>query len=223
MVSEVHKEAISLAWQVEPPASRGLPGAWRHGPVRVRSVAVSLPRGHPRRSGRMERLHRETRGHTSSDPRRHASRGVRANPSIRRRKRTRRSSDSQFHADPRRLPASCHPRVPTAPIPSGPQDSRRSNPTPLAEVIARAVSGTLSRFLIPKLAGEAKLVPLSALAAQSLYAAAYLRQLVLSRRLRAIRDGHLWLSSRAWLNEYMASRDPRGGKPAGHRARSARL
>ena len=98
-----------------------------------------------------------------------------------------------------------------------------SNPTPLAEVIARAVSGTLSRFLIPKLAGEAKLVPLSALAAQSLYAAAYLRQLVLSRRLRAIRDGHLWLSSRAWLNEYMASRDPRGGKPAGHRARSARL
>jgi len=84
-----------------------------------------------------------------------------------------------------------------------------SNPTPLAEVIAQAVSGTLSRFLIPKLAGEAKLVPLSALAAQSLYAAAYLRQLVLSRRLRAIRDGHLWLSSRAWLNEYMASRDPR--------------
>src|SRR5438132_169801 len=47
VVSEAHKEAISLAWQVEPPASRDLPGAWRHGPVRVRSVAVSLPAAIP--------------------------------------------------------------------------------------------------------------------------------------------------------------------------------
>jgi hypothetical protein len=30
-------------------------------------------------------------------------------------------------------------------------------------------------------------------------------------RLRAVRDGHLWLSSRAWLEEYIRTRDPRGG------------
>jgi Na+/pantothenate symporter len=84
------------------------------------------------------------------------------------------------------------------------------NPNPLAEVIARAVSGALSRFLIPNLAGEAKLVPLAALAAHGPYSAAYLRQLVLADRLRAIRDGNLWLSSRAWLRDYVSKRDPRG-------------
>ncbi len=91
------------------------------------------------------------------------------------------------------------------------------NPNTLAEVIARAVSGTLSRFLIPNLAGEVRLVPLSALAATSPYSPAYLRQLVLAGKLRAIRDGRLWLSSPAWLNAYTAKRDPRGGKPGGRR------
>jgi hypothetical protein len=87
------------------------------------------------------------------------------------------------------------------------------NPLPLAEVIARATSGALSRLLIPALAGEAKLVPLGALAAQSPYSADYLRQLVLAGRLKAIREGRLWLSSRAWLKQYVATRDPRGGPP----------
>ena len=88
------------------------------------------------------------------------------------------------------------------------------NPNSLAEVIARAVSSALSRFLIPNLAGEARLIPLSALAAQGPYSAAYLRQLILANRLRAVRDGNLWLSSRAWLREYMQSRDPRGVSPS---------
>ena len=85
-----------------------------------------------------------------------------------------------------------------------------NNPNSLAEVIARAAHHTLNRFLIPKLAGEAKLVPLSALAVGTPYSPAYLRGLVLKRRLHAVRDGKLWLSSRAWLARYMASRDPRG-------------
>ena len=38
---------------------------------------------------------------------------------------------------------------------------------------------------------------------------------VLAGKLRAIRVGRLWLSSRAWLNAYTAKRDPRGGKPRG--------
>ncbi len=79
------------------------------------------------------------------------------------------------------------------------------------------MSGTLSRFLIPNLAGEAKLVPLSGLVVSSPYSSAYLRQLVLAGKLRAIRDGRLWLSSRAWLAAYTASKDPRGGQPHGRR------
>jgi hypothetical protein len=91
------------------------------------------------------------------------------------------------------------------------------NPKPLAEVIARAVSGTLSRFLIPKLAGEAKLVPLAALASQGPYSAAYLRQLAINGRLRVVREGRLYLSSKAWLEEYIDERDPRGGRPGSRR------
>jgi hypothetical protein len=89
------------------------------------------------------------------------------------------------------------------------------NPNPLAEVVARSVQATLNRFLIPNLAGEAKLVPLTALAEVSgRYSATYLRDLALDGRLRAVRDGRLWLSSRAWLKEYVASRDPRGRQAA---------
>ena len=95
------------------------------------------------------------------------------------------------------------------------------NPNPLAEIVARAVSGTLSRFLIPKLAGEAKLVPLSALASQGPYTAVRLRQLVISGRLKAVREGRLWLSSKAWLGQYIASRDPRGGSPGKRRRRQS--
>jgi hypothetical protein len=73
------------------------------------------------------------------------------------------------------------------------------------------VSDALSRLLIPNLAGDAKLVPLASLAAHGPYSAAYLRQLVLANRLKAVRDGNLWLSSRAWVKQYVATRDPRGG------------
>jgi hypothetical protein len=91
--------------------------------------------------------------------------------------------------------------------------SDEGNHYPLAEVIARSVSGALAKFLIPKLAGEAKLVPLSALAAQGPYKANYLRQLVFHGRLKAVKEGSLYLSSRAWLQDYVDGRDPRGGPP----------
>ena len=43
------------------------------------------------------------------------------------------------------------------------------NPNPLAEVIARSISDALMRLLIPNLAGDVELVPLSALAAEGPY------------------------------------------------------
>lgn len=80
----------------------------------------------------------------------------------------------------------------------------------LVELFARAVSESINRFILPRLAGDARLVPLRALAEGSAYSADYLRQLALSGRLRAVRHGSLWLSSHAALQEYVESRSPRG-------------
>jgi Fic family protein len=80
----------------------------------------------------------------------------------------------------------------------------------LVELFARAISESVNRFILPRLAGDARLVPLRALANRSPYSAAYLRQLALSGRLKAVRRGALWLSSHAALQEYRANRSPRG-------------
>ncbi len=87
-----------------------------------------------------------------------------------------------------------------------------NSPRSLTELIARAIESSLNRFLIPRLAGDARLVPLAALAEGSRYTPAYLRTLAVSGRLQAIREGRLWLSSRAWLRDYRNSRSRRGRK-----------
>jgi hypothetical protein len=217
IVSEIHKQVVHLAWQVEPPATRDEPGAWRRGAVRVRSVQVSLPAAIP---ADLDTWSRSTGGREGSHPIVHAAVHhawfERIHPFTDGNGRVGRLILNfmlvQEGYPPAVILAAQRPRYLHAL-----RIADTGNPNPLAEVIARAVSGTLSRFLIPNLAGEAKLVPLSALA--SPYASAYLRQLVLAGKLRAIRDGRLWLSSRAWLAAYTAKRDPRGGKPRGRRTR----
>ncbi|MDJ0663918.1 MAG: Fic family protein [Acidimicrobiia bacterium] len=82
--------------------------------------------------------------------------------------------------------------------------------TGLVELMARAVSESINRFILPRLAGDARLVPLRALAENSPYSSDYLRQLAIAGRLRAVRHGALWLSSHAALQEYMDGRSPRG-------------
>lgn len=84
------------------------------------------------------------------------------------------------------------------------------NANGLVELFARAVSESINRFILPRLAGDARIVPLRALAEGSSYSSDYLRQLALSGRLRAVRHGSLWLSSQAALQEYMEGRSPRG-------------
>lgn len=84
------------------------------------------------------------------------------------------------------------------------------DPRGLVELMARAVGESLNRFILPRLAGDARLVPLRALAENSPYSSDYLRQLAIAGRLRAVRQGALWLSSRAALQEYMDTRSPRG-------------
>jgi hypothetical protein len=62
------------------------------------------------------------------------------------------------------------------------------------------------RFIVPAVAGPARLVPLAALADEQLGARA-LRTAAERGRLRAQRDDRgQWRSSRRWVDEYRASR-----------------
>ncbi|CAN5173273.1 Fic family protein [soil metagenome] len=88
----------------------------------------------------------------------------------------------------------------------------------LTELIARAIESNIHRFLIPGLAGDARLIPLQALAEGSGYTHAYLRTLVVQGRLRASRQGRIWMSSRGWLQDYKASRKRPGRPRSSHRS-----
>jgi Fic family protein len=77
---------------------------------------------------------------------------------------------------------------------------------PLGEFLARAVLDNLYKFIVPAVAGPARLVPLPALATKELSANA-LRVAAVRGRLKASKaaDG-TWRSSTAWVEEYIASR-----------------
>lgn len=81
---------------------------------------------------------------------------------------------------------------------------------PLGELFARAMLDNLNRFIIPGVAGPARLVPLAALADESFTVAA-LRQAAQRGRLEAEQgtDG-IWRSSRRLVDQYRASKHKRG-------------
>jgi fido (protein-threonine AMPylation protein) len=76
----------------------------------------------------------------------------------------------------------------------------------LGELIARAILDNLYRFVVPAVAGPARLVPLGALATKEITADA-LRTAAVRGRLQATRgpDGQ-WRSSRNWVDDYLARR-----------------
>jgi len=77
---------------------------------------------------------------------------------------------------------------------------------PLGELFARAILDNLMRFILPAVAGPARLVPLEALATKDLSAIA-LRNAAERGRLRAVRtDAGTWQSSRQWVTAYKVSR-----------------
>jgi len=80
------------------------------------------------------------------------------------------------------------------------------DPGPLGELLARAILDNLYKFVVPAVAGPARLVPLPALATPVLSANA-LRVAATRGRLKAAKasDGS-WRSSRAWVDEYQATR-----------------
>lgn len=80
------------------------------------------------------------------------------------------------------------------------------DPGPLGELIARAVTDNLYRFVVPAVAGPDRLVPLASLASKE-HSLVSLRVALERGRLKGQRspDGQ-WRSTRAWLAEYLASR-----------------
>ena len=81
---------------------------------------------------------------------------------------------------------------------------------PLGEFVARSVLDSLHRFVVPAVAGPARLVALPALATDLLSANA-LRVAATRGRLQASKAGDgTWRSSRVWVDEYVASRHKRG-------------
>lgn len=81
----------------------------------------------------------------------------------------------------------------------------------LAELVARAVLDNLYKFVMPAVAGPARLVPLTALAARDLNAGA-LRTAAVRGALQATKgaDGQ-WLSCRNWVEDYRRTKWRRRG------------
>ena len=76
----------------------------------------------------------------------------------------------------------------------------------LGELLARAVLDNLYRFVVPAVAGPARLVPLAALADRRINSDA-LRTAAVRGRLQATRGpDRQWRSTRNWVEEYLATR-----------------
>ena len=86
---------------------------------------------------------------------------------------------------------------------------------PLGEVIARAVTNNLYKFVVPAVAGPARLVPLASLVDDKVgITITALRAAAERGRLRAQKsaDG-TWLSSKNWVADYQQSKHKRTTKP----------
>lgn len=79
----------------------------------------------------------------------------------------------------------------------------------LGELLARAILANLYRFVLPGVAGPARLVPIAALARKDVTENA-LRSAAVRGRLQAVKgpDGQ-WRSSRVWVDEYLRDRHRR--------------
>lgn len=85
----------------------------------------------------------------------------------------------------------------------------------LAELVARAVTNNLHRLMLPALAGPARLVPIAALVTDGVTHAA-LRSAAARGALRAQQDAlGQWESSQVFVEQYMAQRNTRRGRPRG--------
>lgn len=89
----------------------------------------------------------------------------------------------------------------------------QGEPGALGEFIARAILDNLYKFIVPAVAGPARLVPIAALANKRINANA-LRAAAVRGRLQATKgpDGQ-WRSTRNWVNRYLSLRNRRNQTP----------
>lgn len=91
----------------------------------------------------------------------------------------------------------------------------------LGEFLARAVLDNLYKFVVPAIAGPARLVPLPALATPEVSIDA-LRVAAARGRLEATKGGDgTWRSSRLWVDAYLKDRNRRGRRSKVARAHDA--
>lgn len=210
VVSEIHRQAVELPWAVDPPPTRDEPGSWRTTGVTLRGVDVALPVSIPADLlAWSDSTSRPAEKHPLEHAAVHHAWLERIHPFIDGNGRVGRLILNFMLLQAGYPPAVIHLDQRTRYL-HALRSADTGNPRPLMEVIVAAIRIALNRFLIPNLAGDARLVPLSSLAAQGPYSSDYLRQLAIAGRLRALREGRLWLSSKAWLAEYIATRDRRG-------------
>ncbi|MGH8893953.1 MAG: Fic family protein [Actinomycetes bacterium] len=92
------------------------------------------------------------------------------------------------------------------------QKADRDDFGPLGELLARAMLDNLNRFIVPSVAGPARLVPLAALADQN-FSVAALRQAAQRGRLDAEQGGDgVWRSSRRAVDMYKRAKHQRRPK-----------
>ena len=87
---------------------------------------------------------------------------------------------------------------------------------PMGELIARAITNNLYRFVVPAVAGPARLVPLASLVDERAgITATALRAAAERGRLRAQKsDNGTWLSSKNWVADYQKHKHKRTGNSA---------
>ena len=208
-ISELHRVALGPMWSVEPPPSREPAGAFRAGGVRVGQVAVSIPSAIRADLSDWSRSAARLREHPVVHAAEHHFWFERIHPFIDGNGRVGRLICNLM------LLQSGYPRVviessQRAAYLRALRSADSGNSSPLSELLARAARRSLAGVLQVRLRGPQQLVPLSVLAKEAGLTSAYLRQLALKGRLRTTRTGRSYLSSRAWLEEYLAARDPRG-------------
>lgn len=214
VVSEIHRLAMHLLWEIDPPRTRDRPGTWRAGGVRVGSLRVSIPAAIQADLDEWSRSTRSVKQHPVVHASTHHAWLERIHPFVDGNGRVGRLVMNfmliQLGVPPVAIPVGLRQRYLGAL-----RAADKGNVNQLSTIIARSAREAVGRFLVSSLKGERRLVPLSTLAEKSPYSSVYLRQLVLSGRLRAVRQGRLHLSSKEWLDEYIENRDPRGIGPTG--------
>lgn len=150
-----------------------------------------------------------TRGEVCGLPRAagRTSLSIRADPPVHRRQRTHGSTSAQLGSGSARPSARDRLQATTVGLPTGASTRRLRRPRPARRALGSVhPRQPLYRFIVPAVAGPARLVPLAALADDDLNANA-LRVAAKRGRLQASQgaDGQ-WRSTRNWVDDYRASR-----------------